>query len=198
MKGKSFLASIFVLLIFHAGCKHEIQLEDYADNLVIKSYPGESVKKFVGNSIYQSPDKYLFSCYHKLNSLWKYQEEKTNRDVIQSAEDMIQNKSFSGDCEDYSVLIMSFCRLREIDAFFCLGKNLDDRKKGHVWIEVPICNVEAFDNELETRITKNLSANLSLIRRNNTYYLSFISADNIKDYKLEYVLNQLGILKQIK
>lgn len=169
-------------------------MEDYGKQLANQSQPGYSVRHFVGESISLSPEKYLFYCSEMLNQRWEHYPESTDKDIIQSAEEMVKKDSFNGDCEDYAVLIMSFCRLKEIDALFCLGQNTHSKDQGHVWIEIPICKKEEFTSTLHERISSYLTDGLSITLRKDAYYLSFISKHDIKNYKLEYMVNINGEL----
>lgn len=173
-------------------------MEDYGLKLSEQSKPGYFVHKFIGDSISLAPDVYLFYGYKKLINNWIYTSEIATDDQIQSAERIIENNSFIGDCEDFAVIIMSLCRLKGIDAIFCLGKNKTDNNKGHVWIEVPICNQLDYDIKLQNRINQQLDANLTTSIRNDTVWLKFIQKEAIPNYELEYIVDYYGNLRKIE
>lgn len=198
MKVRNLLVKIFILLFFLTCCKENQNLEDYGEYLAEQSIPGVNISNFIGDSITLPPDMYIFYSYRKLSSKWEYIPEPESEDKIQNAERIIETNTYRGDCEDFSVIIMSICRLRGIDAVFCLGKNLNDIGKGHIWIEVPICDEKNYDNTLKSRINKNLDSNLSIINRNDTIWLSFIEQHAINEYDLEYTVDVKGNLRSFK
>lgn len=178
------------------GCTESTALEDYAQELEKKSVAGEYANEFIGDAIYLAPDLYVFHAYDKIESKWEHEEEPEHEDKIQGAEDIIRANSFKGDCEDFSVLIMAFCRLKGIDAVFCLGKNLKNNNSGHIWIEIPICARSDYSEALDKRISKNLSANMSTTTRNDTIWLSLIDYNAKENYELEYVVDNNGVLRK--
>lgn len=198
LKAKSLLASLLLVSLFFSGCSEGRTLECYAKKLAIQSKPGKSIREFAGNAVMLSPDKYLFHFHNKLERHWNCQMERKNEDVIQNAEDMLLNDRLSGDCEDYAVVLMAGCRLKGIEAQLCLGKNLFKKEQGHVWLEVPICNVEDFRGELKARISRELSSSTTVIKRDNIYFLGFISSDSLENYELEYIVDIKGTLKSVK
>lgn len=198
MKGKNLLVNILLLTNLFWACKNSASLEDYCQELAKQSTPSEFMKEFIGDSISLPPDLYILYGYNKLDSKWKYTKESKYKDDVQKAEDIIKNNSFKGDCEDFSVLLMALCRLREIDAVFCLGKNIENKKRGHVWIEIPICAVKNYNEELNSRISKNLSSGVITTKRNDTVWLSFLELDVKKRYELEYTVDSNGTFKNMK
>lgn len=184
-------------MVLLLGCNKTTTLEDFGRELAFKSHPGKYTHNFIGDSISLAPDQYLIYCYQKLSSKWEFVPDPHGEDQIRSSEEISKNNLFKGDCEDYAVMIMSFCRMKNIDAVFCLGKNLTNNTQGHIWVEVPICSSKEYTLELRNRIDKYLNSNLITIVRNDTIWLSFIPLNVINNYKLEYVVDIQGKLRVV-
>lgn len=164
----------------------------YCFQLIEQSAPGRYTDEFTKNNNSLSPETYIAYSYKQLLSKWKYVKDIENKDIINSAEETFRNSFLEGDCEDFAVCIMSFCRAKNIDAYFCLAKSIEDKNKGHVWIEIPICDSGNYSKSLREKINKLLDSNLSIYTKSDIIWLCFAPKAKLNKYTMEYKLNIKG------
>ena len=139
------------------------------------------------------PDKKLRIIYDDILAKWHYEQDRIGNDQIRNCNEIIKSKKFIGDCEDFSVLLMSFCRSFGINAVFCLGKN-KERKSGHIWIEVEICRESEFDNETKEMLNESFDSNIGFSKRDGLVWLIFNFFEVVDYYDLEFIVDSNGKL----
>lgn len=175
--------------MFFVSCGNKKDFEQYCFKLIEQSVPGYYTAEFTDNNKALSPEIFLVYSYNQLISKWKHIDEIEGEDIINSAEDIFGSSSYEGDCEDLAVCVMAFCRERNIDAFFCFAKNKRNKKKGHVWVEVPICTIDDYNNDLREKINKISNYDVSAYTKSDIVWLRFTPAEKLQDYKLQYKLD---------
>ena len=190
-------------MLSFVSCSKRITLEDYANNLFEASYPDSIVTAFVDTTSNYPPDKRLSIFYNFLLTNWTYLEDDNENDFVNNASNIISENKFVGDCDDFCSVLMACCRSINLTANFCLGESIENKNKGHVWVEVIICSINSFDKDLENRLynifSKNSNyENIYIYNRDSLVFLSLNPFEMTKNYKLTHIVNNEGKLIKIK
>ena len=173
---------IFLIILIIVSCNssdyYSIQ---YNKQLILNSIPDNKIKDYVKQYEKLSPDSQIIKIYNDINNKWNYIPDKINNDTIRYCSDILSD--YTGDCDDFSVLLKSIFNILNINSVFVLGVN--NKNSGHIWIEVELCSIK--DIEFYNKIKKEFKE-FNIIIRNNKYWLQLEKTKLIKNYKVKYII----------
>lgn len=178
-------------------CDTDNTLEEYASELNASSLPGNNLKSFLSPYNNLSPIEQLATVYNIIENSWKYEVDEVGSDVITNSEVQLTNdKYLVGDCDDKAALLMAVCRYLELNAVFCLGKDIVTHK-GHVWLEVEVCHYNDYNGKLKKRLEQSFNDQIIIYNRNNIFWLQLEDSIVNKRFSITHIVDQCGQIVNI-
>lgn len=200
LKGIWYFYIFMLFCVVSISCdNNENYLFNYAQSLHNASEPKKPILNFVKKTQKLSPDIRLAKYYEYLLMHWEFKADRPGEDIVSNANQLIDSKSLEGDCEDFSVILMSINKTIGLTSRFCLGTSKRDSLKGHIWIETMLSEKKCFDKTFKKRIINNFNNSkfpnsFSLINRNDTIWIQLNPTEMLVHYKLTHIVDMQGNL----
>lgn len=126
---------VFAISVVFITCQNKEKKFDFAEKMLIASTPNSIMQTLTKqcSTVARPQTRPIAAFYKEFLRSWHYENDEKGRDNIKSIGLITSQSVLSGDCEDQTVYLWSFCRA--LHSFSIVAVS-DDGKKGHIWLEV--------------------------------------------------------------